>query len=103
MKLDMLTKRAQWDKGAIIFVATLFLASYIYQSIMHMRMSNDVEQETIEACEKNGGYDCELIHEYHDECFDSSYRAELRIREFRPREYRACIDSKVKQHSTGQD
>jgi len=100
MNLDILTKRAQWSKGAVIFVAVLFLASYVYQSIMHMRISNEVEQETVEACEKSREYDCELIHEYHDECFDSSYRAELRIREFRPGEYRDCLNTKIKQHVT---
>ena len=64
-----------------------------------MQLSNEVEQEQLAKCLEDGGRICQLVVEHHDDCFDMSYRAEFRIREFRRVEYADCLLAKVKQSS----
>jgi hypothetical protein len=93
----------KWNKTAVIAVIVILSVSYMYSTIKRSQLSNDVEQGQLAACSEDEGRDCHLISEYHDECFDSSYRAEFRIRELRRGEYADCMSRKIGQHvgSTG--
>ena len=88
----------KWNRTAVIAVIVIFSISYGYSSVMRMQLSNDVEKEWLAECMDKEGRDCNLISEHHDECFDSSYRAEFRIREFRRGEYADCISTKTGMH-----
>ncbi len=88
----------KWDKTAVLAVIAIFSISYLYSSIRQWQLSNKVEAEKLRACEARGGNDCGLIPKYHDDCFESSYRAEFRIRTFRYDEYNRCIATRIKQH-----
>lgn len=90
--------RVKWDKAAVLAVVAIFSVSYVYSSIRKTQLSNDVEEEKRKVCFKQGRYDCGLISRYHNECFNSSYRAEYRIRDFHFDEYNNCIDSKIIHH-----
>ena len=68
-----------------------------------MQLSNDVEEQQLADCAEKGDRDCRLILEYHDECFDSSYRAEFRIREFRWGEYAECISKRIDRNVVSED
>ena len=87
----------KWDKTAIVAVVVIFSASYVYSSIKRMQLSDDVEREQLARCAEQGGRTCQLVTEHHDDCFDASYRAEFRIREFRQAEYADCLAEKNSQ------
>ena len=62
-----------------------------------MQLSAEVEQEQLARCAEEGGRSCQFVTEHHDDCFDASYRAEYRIREFRHAEYADCLAEKTRQ------
>ena len=88
----------KWNKTAVIVVVVLFSASYVYSTVKRSQLSSDVEQRQLAACLEGKGRDCHLISEYHADCFDASYRAEFKIREFRRGEYADCMSRKIGQH-----
>ena len=88
----------KWDRMAIVAVVVLFTLSYAYSGIKRLQLSGETRDAEEAACEQTKAFDCVLIERYHDECFDPSYRAEYRIRSFHVDEYRACMDSRIRQH-----
>jgi hypothetical protein len=88
----------KWSRSAVLAVIAILAVFYIYSSIKRSQLSNDVREAERGACVKNGKFDCDLIAKYHDECFESSYRAEYRIRSFHASEYHACIEKRASQH-----
>ena len=93
----------KWTKAAVIAVIAIFSVSYVYSSIKRMQLSTEIETAEMNACNNKGGSDCDLIANYHDDCFEPSYRAEYRIRTFHAREYRVCMDTKLDRHRNGQN
>lgn len=84
----------KWSKFSIIFVAAILAISYIYSSISENQLSNEVRKSALESCAKDARYDCDSVLEHHDDCFNSSYRAELKIRSFHYQEYWTCLVNK---------
>lgn len=81
----------KWNKLAIVGIAAIVLLSYAYQTTQESKLSNKVKKEKRDGCSTQKAYDCGLIAKFHDACFTSSYRAELRIREFHRDEYDDCM------------
>ena len=88
----------RWSRGAVLVAIVILSTSYVYLSIKRTQLSNKVREAEETACAKNGTFNCNLIAKYHDECFDLSYRAELRIKSFQAGEYRACIKNRIGEH-----
>ena len=88
----------KWNKGTFVAVIAIMSISFIYSGIKSKQLSNKIEEETLKACAEQGNYDCDLISQYHDECFDFSYRAQYRIKQFHHAEYNRCINSKIQPH-----
>jgi len=86
----------KWNKLATIAVIAIVSISYIYSSIHRTQLSGEIKQKELENCAKRGEIDCMIIKSYHDECFDSSYRAEFKIRSFHTDEYQACLKDNMK-------
>jgi len=84
----------KWSKYSIIFVIMILTISYIYSSIKRNELSKEVRDSALESCAKNDRQDCDIVEKYHDDCFDSSYRSELKIRSFHYQEYRACLEKR---------
>lgn len=89
----------RWRSGAVLAAIVILSISYVYSSIKRTQLSNKVREAEETACAKNGTPNCDLFVKYHDECFDLSYRAELRIKSFHVGEYRACIKNRIGEHS----
>ena len=79
----------------MLAVVAIVSASWVYSTLKRMQLSDEVQAAERAACARKGGFDCDLIAKYHDECFESSYRAEYRIRSFHDDEYRVCIESRM--------
>jgi len=87
----------KWSKSSALTVCAILLISYAYSGIEARRLSQKVEEERESTCIQQGRSDCKLIERYHDDCFASSYRTELRIRSFHAGEYDRCMNSKILQ------
>ena len=85
---------------SLLVVFAIFVVSFVYTTIKDNRLSDEVLTAKLKECAEEADYDCQLISQYHDDCFDSSYRAEFRIKQFRRAEYDSCIDSAVKKYLT---
>ena len=88
----------KWSKTAVLIIISIFSISYIYSSIKHVQLSNKIEEKKLKVCEEQNIYDCGLISQYHNDCFNASYRTVYRIRDFHPDEYHSCINRKIKLH-----
>lgn len=80
---------------AVIAISSI---SYLYSSIRGNQLSNKIEEEKWNTCIEQCRSNCELVSKYQDDCFDPSYRAEYRIKTFRPGEYDRCMDNKIEQY-----
>lgn len=88
----------KWNKTSVLVVLAVLLGSFFYTSIKDKSLSDEVLESKLKDCTEQANYDCQLIHKYHDDCFSSSYRAELRIKQFRHAEYDACLDNAIQEH-----
>jgi hypothetical protein len=92
----------KWNKGTIIAVLAILLISYAYSTMKSGQLGDDIKAEKLRICSEEGRYDCGLIEQYHDECFDLSYRSQYKMKEFHPGEYERCMNSKIAPHLDAQ-
>ncbi len=85
----------KWNKGTLLAVLAILIISISYSSIKHRQLSNKVKEEQLRVCSEQEEYDCEVIVQFHDECFSSSYRAQYKMKKFHPNEYNSCINRKI--------
>lgn len=87
----------KWNRVTIIAVLSILLISYAYSSIKDRQLSNKIKEERLRICAEQGDYDCNLILQFHNECFKSSYRSQYKIKKFYLNEYNNCINRKIEQ------
>lgn len=85
----------KWSKKSIVVVLAILSISYFYSSFQRNKLSNEIKRKELENCSKNENYDCNLINNYHDECFNTAYRSEYKIRSFHTDAYRTCLSKKI--------
>ena len=55
------------------------------------------KEEKLKICAEQGNDNCELILQFHDECFRASYKSKYKTRAFNLRDYNNCIQNKIEQ------
>lgn len=93
----------KWTKTTALAVVIVLAGSYLYSSIRQSQLSEEVEERQFNRCTDQGNADCDLIGRFHDDCFDTSYRAEYRVRQFHSAEYQQCMNERITAYRTSKD
>lgn len=86
----------KWNKKSLVIISIILAFLFYSTSVKDRKLRNRIKAEKMAVCLQAQLYDCNVIETHHNVCFEQSYRAELKIKSFRPEEYDRCIQAKIK-------